>query len=65
MLQVVITPGDTIWTVAMPHVPEGENLQSYVAEIIAINQVDPSALQPGSVLDLPLLEQPKEAHPKQ
>jgi len=29
------------------------DLQSYVAEVIMRNEVDPGALEPGSVLDLP------------
>jgi hypothetical protein len=56
VLRIVIAPGDTVWSIAEPHVPEGEDLHSYVAEIIAANEIEPSALQPGSVLDLPLLD---------
>jgi LysM domain-containing protein len=52
-IRAVVQPGDTIWDLAAPHVPEGVSLQEYVAEILLINDVDPGALQPGSVLDLP------------
>ncbi len=52
-IKAVVAPGDTIWDIAGPHVPEGTDLQSYVAEVILLNDVDPAALEPGSVLDLP------------
>jgi hypothetical protein len=52
-VQAVVQPGDTIWDLAAPHVPEGMTLQDYVAEVLLLNDVDPSSLEPGSVLDLP------------
>lgn len=52
-VQAVVQPGDTIWDIAAPHVPEGMTLQDYVAEVLLVNDVDPAALEPGSVLDLP------------
>jgi hypothetical protein len=52
-IQAVVQPGDTIWDLAAPHVPEGMTLQDYVAEVLLLNDVDPGALEPGSVLDLP------------
>ncbi len=52
-IRAVVQRGDTIWDLAAPHVPEGVSLQDYVAEILLINDVDPGALEPGSVLDLP------------
>lgn len=52
-VRAVVGPGDTIWDLAAPHVPEGMDLQTYVAEVIVHNGVDPGALEPGSVLDLP------------
>lgn len=55
-IQAVVRPGDTIWDLAAPHVPEGMSLSDYVAEVLLLNDVDPGALQPGSVLDLPQLE---------
>jgi LysM domain len=52
-IHAVVQPGDTIWDIAAPHVPEGMSLQDYVAEVLLLNDVDPAALEPGSVLDLP------------
>lgn len=52
-IRAVVQPGDTIWDIAAPHVPEGTSLQDYVAEVLLLNDVDPAALEPGSVLDLP------------
>jgi hypothetical protein len=52
-IRAVVAPGDTVWELAAPHVPEGGDLQSYVAEVVLLNRIDPGALEPGSVLDLP------------
>ncbi|HWB71613.1 MAG TPA: LysM peptidoglycan-binding domain-containing protein [Egibacteraceae bacterium] len=52
-LTVVVAPGDTIWELAATHLPAGEDLGAYVAEVVAFNGVEASRLQPGTVLRLP------------
>ncbi len=51
---VVIAPGDTVWELARTHVPPGEGLQTYVTEVLELNDLDGSALRPGSALRLPV-----------
>jgi LysM domain-containing protein len=50
---IVVGVGDTIWDLARAHVPAGRDVMSYVAEIVVLNDVDATALQPGMVLRLP------------
>lgn len=50
---VVVAPGDTVWDIAVAYLPEGQRPQVYVAEIIRHNDVDPAAITPGTVLELP------------
>lgn len=50
---VVVGPGDTLWDLALPHLPAGAHPTSYVAGIAADNEVDPRYLEPGTVLRLP------------
>ncbi|MDP9023179.1 MAG: LysM peptidoglycan-binding domain-containing protein, partial [Actinomycetota bacterium] len=51
--RVVVGPGDTVWDLAAAHLPAGEDLPSYVAEVVERNRVDATALAPGTVLVLP------------
>lgn len=51
---LVVAPGDTIWSLVAPHVPVGRDLPSYVAEVLAYNDVRPADLQTGAVLRLPI-----------
>jgi hypothetical protein len=50
---VVVRQGDTIWDLAGAHAPAGRDTMAYIAEIVALNDVRPSALHPGMVLQLP------------
>lgn len=51
---LVVAPGDTIWSLVVPHVPVGRDLSSYVAEVLAYNDVRPADLRAGTVLRLPI-----------
>lgn len=51
---VVIAEGDTIWDLARMHAPAGRDAVAYMAEVVAMNEVDATALQPGMVLRLPI-----------
>lgn len=50
---VVVGPGDTIWDLATANRPPGTEPSTYVAEVVALNSLDPSRLRPGTVLRLP------------
>jgi nucleoid-associated protein YgaU len=51
--RVVVRRGDTIWELARARRPAETDLAAYVREVIAVNEVDPTALAPGSVLWFP------------
>lgn len=50
---VVVAPGDTVWDLALAHLPPGSSPHAYVAEVLARNDVDAAAVRPGTVLRLP------------
>jgi hypothetical protein len=50
---VVVGPGETVWDVAADYVPEGQNAHAYVARVLELNDVDATAVAPGTVLHLP------------
>lgn len=50
---VVVGPGETIWDLAFPHLPAGEDPRAFVARIVAFNDVDAGALRPGTVVRIP------------
>ncbi|HVM12736.1 MAG TPA: LysM peptidoglycan-binding domain-containing protein [Egibacteraceae bacterium] len=52
-ITVVVAPGETLWDIAAPHAPAGTEPMAYVVQIAAFNGVDPRAVQPGTVLQLP------------
>ncbi|CAN5860811.1 hypothetical protein BH20ACT7_BH20ACT7_04050 [soil metagenome] len=52
-VEVVIAPGDTIWDLAHAHAPAGQSPQTYITSILDANDLDATALLPGTVLRLP------------
>jgi Tfp pilus assembly protein FimV len=50
---VVVGPGDTLWDLALAHVPARHDPMAYMVEVIALNDVKATALKPGMVLLLP------------
>ena len=50
---VVVGPGDTVWDIAREYTPAGVAPQAYVAQVLRYNDVDATAIQPGTVLQLP------------
>jgi hypothetical protein len=52
-LTVVVSQGDTLWDLAFAHTPSGQDPMAYLAEVITLNDVKATALQPGMVLRLP------------
>jgi nucleoid-associated protein YgaU len=50
---VVVGPGDTVWDIARPYAPAGVAPQAYVAQVLRYNDVQATAIQPGTVLQLP------------
>lgn len=50
---VVVAPGDTVWDLAQEHRPEGMRAREYVTAILERNDMEPTALRPGTVVRLP------------
>ena len=50
---VVVGAGDTVWDIAAEYTPEGAHPQAYVAEVLRYNDLQASAVLPGTVLRLP------------
>lgn len=52
-LTVVVGRGDTLWDLALAHAPRNQSPVAYLAEVIALNNVKATMLQPGMVIRLP------------
>lgn len=50
---VDVCPGDTLWEIASAHLPEGENVRSYMNKIKKANGLKNSDLKSGQILVLP------------
>lgn len=50
---VVVAPGETVWDIATQYVPDGVHPQAYVAHVLRYNDVEASAVLPGTALRLP------------
>ncbi|GEM_PF-764899 len=51
--EVVVSPGDTLWTLAGPYRPAGMDIRNYVDMVAEINGVEHGIIQPGQLLVLP------------
>ena len=54
MIEVVVEPGDTVWSIAKANMPAGGNLNEYVYEISANNGVKDGNIYVGQVLYIPV-----------
>lgn len=54
VIEVVVEPGDTVWSIAKANMPEGGNLNEYVYEISANNGVKDGNIYAGQVLYVPV-----------
>ena len=50
---VVVAEGETVWDIAGEHLPAGQRVHAYAAEVLAHNDVDAATVRPGTVLHLP------------
>lgn len=50
---VVVGPGETVWDAVGPWLPSGGSRHAYVAEVVALNDIDPAAVTAGTALSLP------------
>ncbi len=50
---VIVTPGDTLWEIAVDHKPRGKDTRVYVEAIKRVNGLSVSDIHPGDTLVLP------------
>lgn len=53
--QVIVQPGDTLWSIASMNKAQGDDIRSYIHAIIQENDLPSSEIQAGDVLVLPSL----------
>ncbi len=53
----VVEPGESLWSIARLHLPDGDDVQAYIYEIKKFNELASSGLYAGDVLKLPIREQ--------
>ncbi|MNC84087.1 Cell division suppressor protein YneA [compost metagenome] len=50
---VDVCPGDTLWDIAVAHLPEGESVRSYINKIKKENGLKNADIRAGQILVLP------------
>jgi len=53
---VMVSAGDTLWEIADTNKPTSRSIRQYIADIRAINDIDPGNLYPGQVINVPVYE---------
>ena len=49
---ITVSPGQTVWSIAQARYPE-DDTRARVADIVSLNQLGSSAIQPGQRLEVP------------
>lgn len=52
--KVVISKGDTIWSIALENMPDGYDVRKMVYEIREFNNLDDAIIHPGDVIKIPI-----------
>lgn len=50
---LVVSEGETVWDLVLPHLPAGADVQGYVAAVLEHNGLRATAVRPGAVIRLP------------
>lgn len=53
---VVVASGDTLWSICEAHPVEGMSTYQLVSYVQSINDINPSSLQPGDLIQIPVTE---------
>jgi Tfp pilus assembly protein FimV len=51
-----VIPGESLWSIAGAHTPEGEDVRAVVSDIQELNDMDGSSLQSGEQIRVPVLD---------
>lgn len=52
---LVVSPGESLWSIAVNHKPESMDTRKYVSLLREVNQLNNSDIRAGDVLELPSL----------
>lgn len=52
----VVSSGDSLWSIAVDHKPDGMDTREYIGQIKKLNSLQTSNIQAGQVLSLPYME---------
>lgn len=53
MVQVTVTQGESLWSLAEQFAPEGQDPREWIYEVTQINNLETSSLTPGMQLTVP------------
>ncbi|MBZ4664767.1 MAG: Peptidoglycan-binding lysin domain protein [Mahella sp.] len=51
---VYVETGDSLWSLAKRYVPKDKEIREFIYEIRQLNDIEPSKLQPGELLKIPV-----------
>lgn len=51
-----VMTGDTLWMIALDHMPDGYDVRKMIYEIKMINKMDKSNLYPGDIIKIPIIK---------
>ena len=55
--QQEIIRGDTLWMIALDHMPEGYDVREMIYEIKMINKMDKSNVYSGDIIKIPIIKE--------
>lgn len=53
-IEIVVTNGDTLWTIASEYKPAGKDLRKFIHEISEINRIENATIFCGQTLTIPV-----------
>jgi hypothetical protein len=53
-IEVTIKEGDTLWDIALKHLPEKQDLRKLIFEIKQFNEMESSCIYPGDIIKIPV-----------
>ncbi|MBU5426605.1 LysM peptidoglycan-binding domain-containing protein [Tissierella pigra] len=54
--EVKVAEGDTLWTIAMNHLPSNMDIRRMVYEIKEFNDMDSGYIYPGNIIKVPVIK---------
>ena len=54
-IEVIVTSGDTLWTIASEYKPAGKDIRKFIHEISEINRIENASIFCGQTLTIPIV----------